>query len=442
MSQDETVKVDAIVVGGGPAGLAAAYTMAKKGLEVIVIERGEYAGAKNVGGLLYGTVLDQMMPKFYEKAPIERTVSKRSISFLDEDQQLQLWFGAKRWNEAPFNNTFIVYRSQFDRWFAKQVEEAGASLLEGTVAESLIFDGAGDERKVIGVKVRGDEKFLADVVILCDGANALMTEKARAELKMKPGKHKQEWAVGVKEIIGLRREKIEDRFNLEGNEGAALDYIGSPFEGMIGGGFIYTGKESIHVGFAAKMETLAATGLKPNEAMQRFKTHPVVRKLLAGGDLLEYSAHLLPEGGYDAIGQLVANGVLIAGDAAGLLNASLYKEGTNHAMESGRAAGETAIEAKERKDFSRAGLALYEEKMKASVAMADLKKVRKLPQLLESTPQLMSLYPRKVTSLLCDFFSVASESKKETQKRAMKKFFEGVSKFALLRDGIRARNIV
>lgn len=442
MSDSDVTKMDAVVVGGGPAGLAAAFTMAKAGLEVVVVERGEYAGAKNVGGLLYGTVLDTLIPKFYERAPIERPVSRRELTYLGDGQHVSLSFGADAWSSAPFNNTFIVYRSQFDRWLASEVEKAGATLLESTVAEDLVYEGAGKDKRAKGVALRGDDALHADAVVLADGSNALVTEKATAALGIRQGKTRQEWALGVKEIIALPKDKLQDRFNLEDNEGVALDFFGTPFAGLIGGGFIYTGREAVHVGFVAKIDTMVRAGLKPSDVMEGFKQHPVVRKYIAGGELLEYSAHRIPEGGFDAVPELTASGALIAGDAAGLVNASLYKEGTNHAMESGKAAGETIAAAKKSGDFSKKGLAGYEQTLRAGVAIADLHKGRRLPHIMESTPEITELYPKKVTNLLVDLFTVAAESKSKTQKRAVRTFLDGLPKYRFLRDALRARQLL
>jgi len=435
----EKVKVDAIVIGAGPAGLAAAYTMAKEGLEVIVVERGEYSGSKNVGGLLYGTALNKLIPNFYEKAPIERPVSKRTLSFLGEHEYFSINFGSETWSSPPFNNTYIVHRAQFDKWFSTQVEQTGANLLEATVVDDLIYETLNGEKKVVGVKIRGDEEFYSDVVILAEGANALVTQKASKTLGLKTGNIKQEYAVGVKEIISLSKEKIEDRFGLAENEGAALDFFGSPFDRVVGGGFIYTGKESIHVGFAARAESLTHSKLNPNDILDKFKSNPRVKPYIAGGELLEYSAHLIPEGGFDAVCELFGNGLMIVGDAAGFVNMSLYKEGTNHAMESGRCAGETAIIAKKKGDFSRQTLAEYEKKLKAGTILKDLKKYRKVSQVLEGTPNLFSLYPKKVAQLMIDYFTVCDESKSQIQKRAIRGFLKGLPKFEFVRDVIRAK---
>jgi len=437
---EEKVKVDLIVVGGGPAGLMAAAVAAKEGLDVVVVERGEYSGAKNVGGLLYGTILSELIPDFHERAPIERFVSKRILTFLTPDKHISLSFGSDEWAKPPFNNTYIVHRSQFDRWLAEEVEEMGATLLDGTVVDDLIYD----EDKAIGVRIRGEEEeeFFSDVVILADGANPLVTESAVEKLGMRKGKKEQQYAIGVKEIIALPREKIEDRFNLDGNEGAALDFFGAPFEGLVGGGFIYTCKETLSIGVAAKLETMVQAKMNPNDLIEGFKRHPFVKKLIEGGELLEYSAPSDPGGGRKAVPQLSANGVMIVGDAAGFVNASLYKEGTNHAMESGRYAGLTAAEAKGKGDFSRQTLSEYERKLSQGVVMKDLEKYERFPEILDTTPEILSLYPKKIVDTMVSFFSVTGEPKSEIQKRAIKEFFRGLPKLKLIGHLLKAKKLI
>lgn len=440
---DEQVKVDAIVVGGGPAGIAAAYTLAKHGCDVIVIERGEYCGSKNVGGLLYTTILEQIVPDCHQTAPIERSVAKRQIFFLGDGQHAALTFGADTWTKPPYNYTYTVHRSQFDRWFAAQAEEAGASLLEGMVVDELIYEGDGPDRKAKGVRIRGDdEEFLADTVILADGAHSILSKKVMKEMGFNGKVDAQDYAVGVKEIIGLPRKVIEDRFGLTGDAGCACDFIGIPFKGVVGGGFLYTQKETLALGFATRIETLQRHGVHAHDLMDHFKRHPEVAKFVRDGELLEYSAHMIPEGGYNAMPPLVGNGVLITGDAAGLVNVSLYKEGTNHAMESGKLAAEAVIAAKKSGDFSRHGLASYETAMKQSVAVADLKKYRDLATILETTPEVLQAYPARVTNMMVEYFTNAHESKAAIQKRAFRNFLSGLPKFKFLRDSIRARKLL
>ena len=441
MASDDSVKMDAIVVGGGPAGLTAALTMARAGLEVMLVERGEYAGAKNVGGLLYGTVLHGLMPDFHEQAPIERSVGRRALFFLGPEEHMALDFGAEAWNLPPFNHTFIVHRTAFDRWYASQAEEAGVNLIEGMVVEDLVYETSEGETRVRGVRIAGDEVFESDIVILADGANCLVTEGAREKLGLRGGRVEQDYAVGVKEILGLPKERIEDRFNLEDGEGVAIDFFGAPFEGVIGGGFLYTARESLHLGFAARIGSLTKAGLRPHDVMERLKAHPMVRRRIQGTELLEYSAHMIPEGGYHAIGELHGHGVMIAGDAAGFVNMSLYKEGTNHAMESGRLAGETAVEAHRAKDTSKAVLAAYSERLRNGVVLKDLKKYRKVPEVLERSPDLLGLYPRQVNRLLTDFFTVSERTKSRTQREAIRAFLRGLPKWRFLRDAVRARHL-
>jgi len=438
---DDVVKVDAIVVGGGPAGLAAALAMAQQKLEVILIERGEYSGSKNMGGLVYGTVLNRLIPDAFKKAPIERPVSRRGIVYLGEGRHAGIDFGSTEWSKPPFNHTYIVNRSQFDRWFAKEAEAAGVSLLEGMLCEDLIYEGEGPAKKVVGVKLRGDEEFRADVVVLAEGSNCLVTKKAGEALGLAKGSHPQEYAVGVKEIIGLPRTKLEDRFHLAADEGVAMDFVGTPFKDMVGGGFIYTAREVVHVGAVVRIASMVAAKRNPGEILDAFKRHPVVRSYVDGGELLEYSAHMLTEGGIDAIGDLTGNGLLITGDAAGLLNMSLYKEGTNHAMESGVYAAEAVVEAKKAGNFSKAGLAGYEAKLKQSVVWKDLAKYAKVPEVLNNTPALFSLYPDKFAQLLVDYFTVNEQPKAVIQKQAMKKFLTGLPKFQFVRDMLRAKKV-
>jgi electron transfer flavoprotein-quinone oxidoreductase len=441
-SSEEKVKVDVVVVGAGPAGLMATHRLAQEGLEVIVVERGSYAGSKNVSGLLYSSVLSEAIPDFSEKAPLERPVTRRTLGFLGDDVFGALEFGCQDWRQPPHNQTWVVYRAQFDRWLAQEVEDAGANLLDGMVVDDLLYEGEGNDKRVVGVQIRGDEPFYANVVILAEGALGVVTEKAISELGMRHGLKHQYYGIGVKEIWGLPSGVIEDRFHLEPGEGAALEWVGSPFKGLVGGGFLYTGKESLALGFIVKVDSLAQSGLSPHELMESFKSHPEVKKYIHGGELLEYSAHTIPEGGYDSIPQLSDHGLLITGDAGGLVNASVYHEGANLAMASGRIAAEAVIQAHSKGDFSRDALAFYDEMLKDSFVMRDLEQYRKVPEAQKVFPRLMEVLPPRFCRILVDAYGQSQDPKRSIQRTAIRNFFDGLPKFRTAVDLWHMRRLI
>ncbi|MDW7675485.1 MAG: FAD-dependent oxidoreductase, partial [Bacillota bacterium] len=337
-------KFDVIVVGAGPAGIAAAYTAAKAGLKVIIFERGDHPGAKNVmGGVIYRQPTEELIPKFWEKgAPLERHLIEQRAWLLDKDSAVTLGYKCSLFGKEPYNN-FTVLRAKFDHWFAKQAVEAGALLINETVVEELIYEG----EKVIGVKTgRNQGEVLGNVVILAEGVNSLIAQKSGMQ------KHipSEQLAVAVKEIIALPKGTIEDRFNVDDGEGATIELYGDATKGMMGTGFIYTNKDSLSIGVGAIMSQMLKNKIAPYELLDYFKNHPMVKRLLHGGEVKEYLAHMIPEGGYEAMPKLYRHGLMIVGDAAMLVN-GIHREGSNLAMISGKIAAETAIRAKERGDF-------------------------------------------------------------------------------------------
>ena len=425
-------KFDLIIVGGGLAGITAALTAAREGLEVVLLERGEYPGSKNVmGGILFTQILNRIIPEFWEKdAPVERHVTKRTFSLLTEKSELAVSLNFRDFNEAPFNNSFTCLRSKFDQWFAEQAEEAGAEIFPETVVDSLIKkDG-----KVIGVRARGEEgELYADCVILADGANSLL---AKSE-----GLHKEfqgkDMVVCCKEVISLPQEVIEDRFHLEGNEGASLEFFADAVQGVVGSGFIYTNKDTLSVGLGLPVDISAKEKLKPYELLDRFKNHPCVRPLIRGGKVLEYSAHMIPEMGFDGIPPLYKNGLMVTGDAAGLVNTSIFHEGSCLAMASGLMAAETAIEAKKKGDYSEGTLKLYDEKMRDSFVIKDLKRFRRVPEFLHSSPQFFGEYPNVILDLIQKYFTVSETPKEEIEKELFGQFRNEIGILKGIKEGYK-----
>lgn len=408
----EEEKFDVIVVGAGPAGLSAAYTLAQAGLQVLVFERGEYPGSKNVmGGILYRQPTEAILPGFWKEAPLERPIVEQRLWVLAEDSAITFGYKSQRLAQEPYNS-FSVLRAKFDRWFAGKVEEAGAFILTETVVEGLLRENG----KVVGVRTgREDGDVRADVVIAADGVNSLLARDAGLHPELSP----HQVALAVKEIIALPREKIEDRFNLEPGQGAAIELVGEATGRMIGTGFIYTNQESLSVGVGAIAADFVATSIKPYELIEHMKSHPAVRPLLAGGETKEYMAHLIPEGGYKAIPKLYADGLLVVGDAAMLVN-SLHREGSNLALTSGKLAAQTVLRAREKGDFSAQSLSLYQRLLEESFIIKDLKKYKDATHFLETHRELFTLYPELMNEAAYEMASVDSVPKQDKQKQIWK----------------------
>lgn len=409
----ELEKFDVVVVGAGPAGISAALTAAKGGLKVLLVERGDHPGSKNVmGGVLYRHTTEAVVPEFWKEAPLERPVVEQRIWVLTDDSAIKIGYMNERFGQEPYN-AFTVLRAKFDGWFAGKAKEAGALLINETTIEDLIFEDGAVKGVVPG---REDGPIPADVVILADGVNSILARKAGLRTgDIRPEKV----ALGVKEVIFLPKEKIEDRFNLENGRGATIELAGSLTKGMDGIGFLYTNKDSISIGIGALISDFAATGIRPYDLLDEMKKHPAVRPLIQGGEAKEYSAHLLPEGGYRELPRLYGNGVMLVGDAAGLFNA-LHREGSNLATTSGVLAAQTAIEAKRRGDFSAATLSLYEKKMQESNVLQDLRKYEGWPSLLANHRQLLTLYPDLASDAAYSLLSVNGTTKGQVQRQILK----------------------
>jgi electron transfer flavoprotein-quinone oxidoreductase len=381
-------RFDVAIVGSGPGASMAAYALAKAGLSVVMFERGDVPGAKAMfGGVLYTPILARFFPDFVGAGCVERHVVEKRFALLADSNETAVTFRFLDFEPPYYNHSFTALRARFDRWLASRAEEAGALLVTATVVDDVIRKNG----RIVGVRARRAEgEVRADVVIAADGANSLLAQRAglRPELPLSV-------ILGVKEVVSLPREIIEDRFNLEGSEGAAYEYLGGgAVKGLMGAAFIYTNTDTLSVGYGCPLHALKELREQPQALLNHFKQHPSVRRLLRGTTPEEYSAHLIPELAPADLPRLVTDGMLVIGGAAGLVNANpIFHEGTNLTMASGLLAAQTIIEAHRRGDFSAAALTTYPEALRRSFAWQDMMRYQRLTRLAETHPQLFSTYP-------------------------------------------------
>jgi electron transfer flavoprotein-quinone oxidoreductase len=416
---------DVIVVGAGPAGAAAALSAARLGRSVCLLERGPFPGSKNVyGGVIYGRILDQLVPNWWEQVPVQRWITRRGTMMLTGHQSLCLDYRTTTWGAPPYNG-FTAYRPDFDRWFADQAVAAGATLITSTTATGLVRNSRG---VVCGVTTDRDGELHAKVVIACDGVNSFLAKSAG----LYPHQGMEHFTLGVKEVLSLPREEIESRFAVRGDEGADFEIVGGT-QGIAGGAFVYTNRDTVAIGAVLSLQDLAKAKVRPEAVIAGLKEHPSLAPLVEGGELKEYAAHLIPEGGYDMMPTLVGDGLLVAGDAAAMcLAAGLWLEGVNYAMGSGIAAAEAADEAINSGDCSRNGLASYQQRLDKSWVLADHRKVRRAPHFLLSD-RVQQRYPEIACEMLEQLFTVRNPQPKR-----------GIGEIArplLKRSGVKVRDL-
>ncbi|MBB4232728.1 NAD(P)-binding protein [Rhizobium mongolense] len=425
-------KFDAIVVGAGMSGNAAAYTMASHGLKVLQLERGEYPGSKNVqGAILYASMLETIIPDFRDDAPLERHLVEQRFWIMDDTSHTGMHYRSDDFNERR-PNRYTIIRAQFDKWFSCKVREAGGTVLCETTATKLARDSSG---KVIGVHTdRAGDVILADVVVLAEGVNGLLGTRAGLREMPKP----ENVALAVKEMHFLPEEVIAERFGLTEDEGCVIEAGGTISRGMTGLGFLYTNRESISLGIGCLVSGLAETMEKPYALLDAFKRHPSIRPLLAGSEVKEYAAHLIPEGGFKAIPQLFGDGWVVVGDAAQLNNA-VHREGSNLAMASGRIAGESIFRIKCRGgSMTKQNLSLYKSMLDKSFVMKDLMKHKDMPALLHTNCQsFFTTYPKLISQAAQNFVRVDGTPKIEREKATTAAFIKARSRWGLVSDAIR-----
>ena len=375
---EENYDFDVIVIGGGVAGSVCAYLLAKAGREVLLIERGVEPGSKNLsGGVFYCRVMQQIFPDFLDTAPVERRITRNCLSFLNPTSfvNIDYWDGRL----ADPVNAVTVLRAKFDPWLAEQCEQAGVTVMPGVKVDSLIAE----DGQYVGVRA-GEDELRCRVVVAADGVNSFISQDAG--LRAKEPLHNL--AVGVKSVIQLGEDEVRKRFNLEGQEGAAYAIVGDCTQGVGGGGFMYTNRDSVSVGVVLRLDDLADKGKSSSDVHDHFLRHPAIKPFVEGGELLEYGCHLVAEGGQKMQHDLVRGGLVMIGDAAGFtLNTGFTVRGMDLAAGSAQAAAIAIDRAIGKGDLSQAALEDYVKQYEANFVGQDMATYARAPEFLE-TPEM------------------------------------------------------
>ena len=403
---------DVIVVGAGCAGSVAAYVAASAGKSVLMVERGNYAGAKNMtGGRIYSHSLKEVFPDFEQEAPLERKITHERIALMDHESAMTIDFTSPELAREGADS-YSVLRGPFDQWLAEKAEEAGVEAIYGIPVEELIKDESG---RVIGVRA-GEDEITGQVVILCEGTNSMLAERCLGNPRPKAN----QMAVGIKETFELPASTIEDRFLTPEGEGAAMLFVGDCTNGHVGGGFMYANKESISLGLVATISTTAEQDMPVYQMMENFKNHPMVAPMIRGAKMVEHSGHMVPEGGYNMIPRYIFDGCLLAGETAGFcMNLGYQVRGMDFAVASGRMAAEVACEAIDKGDTSAAGLASYKTKLEDSFVIKDLQTFQAWPATMEHWDRMFTEYPTMVREVMNGLFAVDGKPQQHLAKRMM-----------------------
>jgi electron-transferring-flavoprotein dehydrogenase len=382
----ETLDIDVVFVGAGPASLAGALHLGRLArarnlpLSIAVLEKGKEVGAHALSGaVLDPRALQELLPESWQQAPFEGRVEREKLLFLTRGRALPLPI------PPPLNNRgkYVASLGRLLKWMAPQVEAQGVDVFcEFPAAEILLEDGT-----VVGVRTgdkgRGKDgrpkanfeagiDIRSRVVVLGEGPRGTLAKQLDAHLGLSVGRNPQIYALGLKEVWELPPGRVEP--------GSVVHSMGWPLgRGVFGGGFVYGMRDNqLIVGLVVGLD-YRNPNLDPHTEFQRFKTHPWLRRLLDGGRMAFYGAKAIPEGGFWSMPRLSGNGFLVCGDSGGFLNSQRLK-GIHLAMKSGMLAAETIVEALTAGDTTAERLRAYDGKVRASWAQQELWKVRNFHQ--------------------------------------------------------------
>ena len=426
---DINYNTDVIVVGAGPCGISAAIEIAQAGKKVVLLDRAKYIGSKNMyGGAIYKTALKEIFQDDFNTLPYERIINSHSWAFLNNTGSVCITYQDDVNKEA-----YAVKRSSLEKWMIDIAKKRGVYFAPNTLVKNLIQQNG----YVVGVETEL-EKYYAPIVILADGVNSLLAKELNLREKYEP----KDVILSVKETIKLDKKTIEERFNLKDDltNGVVKMLLGNPegVKNIFMMGFLYTFKDTIMLGVGANLADLVKNKININDLLEYLKQHNDIQPLIKDGQSLEYSAHLIPETGYNKMPKLTGNGVIIAGDAAGFVN-SIHFEGTNYALISGKLAGKTAVNALNNNNYSQGYLSLYKKELDKSFILKDLYTYRNiLNRLYDRRGSLMNYYPKKMKEFFDIITSANCKSKSVQFKNYFLSFLKDRNINELIKDGYMA----
>jgi electron transfer flavoprotein-quinone oxidoreductase len=370
---DEYEHYEAVVVGAGPGGAAAAATLAEKGVETLVLERGVDAGSKNVsGGLIYAEesapyTIDALFDGFREEAA-ERPVSEYYIHNVAGEKVKTFDLADIHHHDTEWCDA--VLRRKMDSWLAERVHEKTSETGGGLLTEVRVNGLLRENGEIVGVTCDELDPITADVIIAADGVNSELARDAGLMDYEEP----DEWFQGVKAVVDMEPDVVNERFGVEPDDGVAHLFSGDLFEGVRGGGFLYTNEESLSVGTVFHLDSLAEERAEPHELLDSLLTHPLLDQWFEGAyHEREYAAKLVPDSKKAANPSPHEGRLLLVGDAAGQMQAQgPIIKGMNHAVTAGGLAAEAFAEAKSRGNADAAG-DLYERKLVDEGVMSKLR---------------------------------------------------------------------